>query len=156
MKKSQLKSTDLNLGDIVYCDGYIAEVTALDNVYAHLKNSNKLSANAYYKHIKPIPLSFQMFLDSGWEKVSSQNEACIKKDCFNTLFVKQTVTRSNATPVFEIYFKSKFSSEVCKISYVHQLQHIIKVLGIPRRITMKIVIKCLKENKAICDSLTTI
>lgn len=152
MRKNQLTSTDLNIGDIVYCDGYIAEVTALDNIHAHLRNSNKASTDAFYKHIKPIPLRLNMILKAGWEKTMENDEARIKVNAIEYIYLKQdkVLTNCNHTPTFSCYFKSGFGVDICTLKYLHEFQHLIKVFNLPKQVKLDMLINNLKEDKEIC------
>ena len=118
-----------NIGDWVLCCGNICKVVTIDFFYYSLCDKNfDIIPMVKPEEITPIPLSREIVGNNGWKK---SNDILLERTYPHGALVLEFGNRS--AKVFVKYGKygNKASmTEFSIIKYVHELQHIMSVIGI--------------------------
>ncbi len=126
-----MKATDLMIGDWVY-DTMRQEnkkVTRMDF------ERNPMNGVYYAETLLPIPITSDILEKNGFEKCHN-DEAPVEECYFFRLFNKQCGWLDIDAYGLEEEFGAEFTYCDININYVHQLQHLLRLAGIPKEIVL--------------------
>ncbi len=114
-----MKETELKIGDLVLYKDKVLRVEEVSfGLCGGLNEDNFFIGDIPIENVKPIPLTEKILEENGWR----YNRACLD-------FISSTESLKVYNDGKD-YGVKKFSQFICKINYVHQLQHILWALGI--------------------------
>lgn len=124
-----MKVEELMVGDFVIDDGVRTRIDEMDFVL----NSDKLS---------PVPLSEEIFLKSGFIKTGSADEVCYRyskgtDDYYSSVEISRQrgewFVNARKFSINNIPYDREFKG---RILFLHELQHILKLIGIEKEVTV--------------------
>ena len=126
-----MKTTDLMIGDWVYCYGKPTKITILTN-------ADIIATEIGDGVITPIPLASEILEKNGW--IQSRYEICKSVYEYKGLHLRHTmIKRSNGRWVANVDgIVEKFSDEYMhsflriNVFYVHELQHALRLCGLDK------------------------
>ena len=124
-----MKTTDLMIGDWVYCYGKPTKITILTN-------ADIIATEVGDGVITPIPLASEILEKNGW--IQSRYETCKSVYDYKGLHLRHTmIKRSNSRWVANVDgIVEKFPDEYVRsflrinVFYVHELQHALRLCGL--------------------------
>lgn len=116
-----MKATDLMLGDWVLCDGEPYQVAEISAGLLCIDAERELFADP--EDVQPIPITPEILEKNGWERISS-----VDRDFWHSAGV---VLQES-----EDYEGAYLWGLAVYVRYVHELQHLVRVLQIEKEIVL--------------------
>ena len=134
---------DLTIGNYVMYNGVtkIVDAVYLYSVSAHDPSEewSILEAKTYpVDDIEPIELTEDILVKNGFERCDYNNKYFIIDDVINLITPKW---RGGTEYYACAWYQDEFGDlvqhiEICKCAYVHQLQHLLRLCGIEKELTI--------------------
>lgn len=127
-----MKTTDLMIGDFVLCNELPLRVGAIrQDEIGFFDNDYKIywCSDDEFDRIDPIPLTEEILVKNGWDFTKRKYGVHCKEDTnYDALLSKDD----------DGFYWSIFGGEyeILKIHYVHQLQHLLRLVGIQKDIEL--------------------
>ena len=113
-----MKATDLMVGDwVTLFDKYPARVDCIGGTEVYLLDDDGVHWHVPYSFIKPIPITPEILLKNGFKDIDKE-ENCDGYDIY----------WSNGDDGYSI------NTQDLHLHFVHELQHLLKVVGIEKEI----------------------
>lgn len=124
-----MKATDLMIGDWIMADGVPAQILSLGSKGATITGG--LDKACHYDNMQPIPLTPEILEKNVTHYIEREymNFFPIGNKDAATIIVYKRKSK-------QFVLLDKSLSEVCKIKYVHELQHALRLCGIDKEIVL--------------------
>lgn len=132
-----MKTTDLMVGDWVsYCGFYNKAIYIGQKVSMYNGKGTEFTTDPEY--IRPIPLTEKILVKNGFERCDYNNQYFIIDDVINLITPKW---RGGTEYYACAWYQDEFNDlvqhiEICKCAYVHQLQHLLRLVGVQKEIEL--------------------
>lgn len=141
-----MKASEICIGDWFKAIDYNSpfRITAIydDVVQTQADYQSEIDGNwyseAYIKDLVPIELTEDILVKNGFERCDYNNKYFIIDDVINLITPKW---RSGTEYYACAWYQDEFDDlvqhiEICKCAYVHQLQHLLRLCGIEKELTI--------------------
>ena len=125
-----MEAKDLMIDDWVACEGKNGKVKELREHKLSLKTENSVMI-VYYNNVEPIPITSEILEKNGF--VTNRYGEIELNDELGT---SETNIVLEPTYSEEYYWWRINNNLIVKIKYVHELQHILKLVGIKKEVKL--------------------
>lgn len=144
MKANELKVTDLMVGDLVICYHpsrpqsfervSVGLLHTLDQQeHGHIKEDSPL-----FRIVQPIPLIPEILEKNGFELDEVMKEYCMYKGIDNRVILHNDKEYMNSVNNWDVHIDSEDYCTIanCELTYVHELQHILRLCKIDKEMVV--------------------
>lgn len=142
MKANELKVTDLMVGDWVMSKELKTPVKVC-SIMNHYETTiyfccqgNEFIVNSY--QLEPIPLTPEILEKNGFELDEVMKEYCMYKGIDNRVILHNDKEYMNSVNNWDVHIDSEDYCTIanCELTYVHELQHILRLCKIDKEIVV--------------------
>ena len=125
-----MEAKDLMIDDWVACEGKNGKVKELREHKLSLKTENSVMI-VYYNNVEPIPITSEILEKNGFVT-----------DRYGEIELNDELGTSEINIVLEPTYSEEYywwrinNNLIVKIKYVHELQHILKLVGIKKEVKL--------------------